>query len=55
MKFAQMENRFGDAERAETLFEKLLTSYANKVIVWTCYVDMLVKSEKFDAARYDSI
>ncbi|XP_044579907.1 protein RRP5 homolog [Cotesia glomerata] len=51
MKFAQMENRFGDAERAETLFEKLLTSYANKVIVWTCYVDMLVKSEKFDAAR----
>lgn len=53
VKFAQMENRFGDKERAETLFEKILISYPKRVDVWSSYVDVLVKSENFDAARYD--
>ncbi|XP_008558137.1 protein RRP5 homolog [Microplitis demolitor] len=51
VKFAQMENRFGDKERAETLFEKILISYPKRVDVWSSYVDVLVKSENFDAAR----
>lgn len=52
VKFAQMENKFGDKERAQTLFEQILSSYPKRVDVWSSYVDALVKSGDLDVARY---
>ncbi|XP_015118084.1 protein RRP5 homolog [Diachasma alloeum] len=51
VKFAQLENKFGDNERAETLFEKILSSYPKRVDVWSIYVDVLIKSKRYDSAR----
>ncbi|KAK6621934.1 hypothetical protein RUM44_001741 [Polyplax serrata] len=50
-KFAQMENKFGSAERAQTLYESILASFPKRVDIWSCYVDMLVKSKLIDLAR----
>ncbi|KAL0277492.1 UNVERIFIED_CONTAM: hypothetical protein PYX00_004749 [Menopon gallinae] len=50
-KFAQMENKYGSSERAQTLYETILTSFPKRVDVWSCYVDMLVKSNLTDLAR----
>lgn len=47
-----MENKLGDKERAQTLFENILSSYPKRVDVWSCYVDCLIKSENIDLARY---
>ncbi|RLU17008.1 hypothetical protein DMN91_011077 [Ooceraea biroi] len=51
VRFANLENKFGDKERAQTLFEKILTSYPKRVDVWSCYVDCLTRSEDIDIAR----
>ncbi|GLG95212.1 Uncharacterized protein GBIM_02242 [Gryllus bimaculatus] len=50
-RFARMENEWGETERAETLMENVLTSYPKRIDVWSVYIDMLVKSKKFDIAR----
>ncbi|XP_071873490.1 ribosomal RNA Processing 5 [Bombus fervidus] len=51
VRFAIMENKFGDKERAQTLFEQILSSYPKRVDIWSCYVDSLVKSNDIDIAR----
>ena len=50
-KFAHLENRLGEPERAQTLMEHILTSYPKRTDVWITYVDMLVKKGLQDAAR----
>ncbi|CAL7942589.1 unnamed protein product [Xylocopa violacea] len=50
-RFALMENRFGNKERAQTLFEHILSSYPKRVDIWSCYVDALIKSNDIDIAR----
>lgn len=50
-RFANLENKLGDKERAQTLFEKILSSYPKRVDVWSCYIDCLIKSENIDKAR----
>ncbi|XP_076167396.1 ribosomal RNA Processing 5 [Ptiloglossa arizonensis] len=50
-KFAILENKFGDKERAQTLFEQILCSYPKRVDIWSCYVDSLIKSNDIDIAR----
>ncbi|XP_076236759.1 ribosomal RNA Processing 5 [Calliopsis andreniformis] len=50
-RFAVLENKFGDKDRAQTLFEQILTSYPKRVDIWSCYVDLLVKSNDIDIAR----
>ncbi|XP_003402033.2 protein RRP5 homolog [Bombus terrestris] len=50
-RFAIMENKFGDKERAQTLFEQILSSYPKRVDIWSCYIDSLVKSNDIDIAR----
>ncbi|KAJ9583610.1 hypothetical protein L9F63_022054, partial [Diploptera punctata] len=50
-KFAHLENRLGDTERAQTLMEHILTSYPKRTDIWLSYVDMLVKKGLHDAAR----
>ncbi|KAL6430719.1 hypothetical protein ACFW04_006937 [Cataglyphis niger] len=51
VRFANLENKLGDKERAQTLFEHILSSYPKRVDVWSCYVDCLIKSEDIDVAR----
>jgi hypothetical protein len=50
-KFAHLENRLGEPERAQTLMEHILTSYPKRVDVWSIYVDMLVKNGQLESAR----
>ncbi|XP_011176334.3 protein RRP5 homolog [Solenopsis invicta] len=51
VRFANLENKLGDQERAQTLFENILSSYPKRVDVWSCYVDCLIKSKNIDLAR----
>lgn len=51
VRFANLENKLGDRERAQTLFENVLSSYPKRVDVWSSYVDCLIKSENIDSAR----
>jgi len=52
VRFANLESKLGDKERAQTLFENILSSYPKRVDVWSCYVDCLIKSKDIDLARY---
>ena len=53
-KFGQLEFKYGDKERAKTLYEKLLSSYPKRTDIWSIYIDMLIKyvPEPLIAARY---
>lgn len=51
VRFAQLENKLGDKERSQTLFEQILSSYPKRVDVWSSYVDALVKAGDIDIAR----
>ncbi|KYN31201.1 Protein RRP5 like protein, partial [Trachymyrmex septentrionalis] len=51
VRFANLENKLGDKERAQTLFENILSSYAKRIDIWSCYVDCLIKSKDIDLAR----
>ncbi|KAK7591228.1 hypothetical protein V9T40_002841 [Parthenolecanium corni] len=50
-RFALLENKYGFSEKAQTLFEHVLTTYPARTDVWSCYVDMLVKSNSIQIAR----
>ena len=52
VKFAYLENKFGDKERFQTLFEQVLSSYPKRTDIWISYVDATVKNENIDMARY---
>lgn len=52
VRFANLENKLGDKERAQLLLENILSSYPKRVDVWSCYVDCLIKSDNIDLARY---
>ena len=43
-KFGQLEFKLGEPERGKTMFEGLLSSYPQRVDLWSVYVDMLIKS-----------
>ncbi|KAI4492504.1 hypothetical protein M0804_002295 [Polistes exclamans] len=51
VRFANLENQFGEKERSQTLFEQILSSYPKRVDIWSSYVDSLVKSGEIDIAR----
>ena len=42
-KFAQLEFRYGDSEKAKTIFESMLATYWKRLDQWSIYIDMLVK------------
>ncbi|CAF0850832.1 unnamed protein product [Brachionus calyciflorus] len=50
-KFAQLEFKYGDVERAKTMYDSLLFTYPNRTDIWSVYIDMLVKHQKLDDAR----
>ena len=53
-KFGQLEFKYGDQERAKTLYEKLLSSYPKRTDLWSIYIDMLIKydANPLVAARF---
>lgn len=52
-KFGQLEFKYGDKERAKTLYEKLLSSYPKRTDLWSIYIDMLIKydTDSINSAR----
>ncbi|XP_068606968.1 protein RRP5 homolog [Brachionichthys hirsutus] len=42
-KFAQLEFRYGDAERGRAMFDKVLTSYPKRTDLWSVFIDLTVK------------
>ena len=52
-KFGKLEFKYGDRERAKTLYEKLLSSYPKRTDLWSIYIDMLIKydTDPVHAAR----
>lgn len=42
-KFAQLEFRFGDAEKGRVMFDKVLTTYPKRTDLWSVFIDLMVK------------
>lgn len=52
VQFAIMEFKYGEQNQGEVLFETILSSYPERVDVWSSYVDQLVKKGCIDLARH---
>ena len=52
-KFAQLEFKYGDVERAKTMYDSLLFTYPNRTDIWSVYIDMLVKHQLYEEARFE--
>ncbi|XP_056135664.1 protein RRP5 homolog isoform X2 [Lampris incognitus] len=42
-KFAQLEFRYGDAERARSMFDKVLSNYPKRTDLWSVFIDLMIK------------
>ncbi|XP_038146651.1 protein RRP5 homolog [Cyprinodon tularosa] len=56
-KFAQLEFRFGDAEKGRVMFDKVLTTYPKRTDLWSVFIDLMVKyaSQKEVRALFDRV
>lgn len=56
-KFAQLEFRYGDAEKGRNMFDKVLTSYPKRTDLWSIFIDLMVKhgSQKDVRALFDRV
>ncbi|XP_026215037.1 protein RRP5 homolog isoform X2 [Anabas testudineus] len=56
-KFAQLEFRYGDAEKGRTMFDKVLTSYPKRTDLWSVFIDLMVKhgTQKEVRALFDRV
>ncbi|XP_069561077.1 protein RRP5 homolog isoform X2 [Brachyistius frenatus] len=56
-KFAQLEFRYGDAEKGRSMFDKVLTSYPKRTDLWSVFIDLLVKhgAQKDVRALFDRV
>ncbi|XP_040891171.1 protein RRP5 homolog isoform X2 [Toxotes jaculatrix] len=56
-KFAQLEFRYGDAEKGRTMFDKVLTNYPKRTDLWSVFIDLMVKhgSQKEVRALFDRV
>ncbi|CAN9509947.1 unnamed protein product [Ophioblennius macclurei] len=56
-KFAQLEFRYGDAEKGRNMFDKVLTSYPKRTDLWSVFIDLTVKhgSAKEVRALFDRV
>lgn len=50
-KFAQLEFRYGDAEKGRAMFDKVLTSYPKRTDLWSVFIDLMVKHGSQKDAR----
>jgi len=51
-KFAQLEFKFGAAERGRTIFEGILSNYPKRVDIWNIFIDMELKVGETDTIRH---
>lgn len=51
-RFGQLEFRFGEMERGRTMFESLLSTYWQRMDIWSVYVDVLTKNKDIEGARH---
>ncbi|XP_039590594.1 protein RRP5 homolog [Polypterus senegalus] len=51
VKFAQLEFRYGDAERARSMFESTLSNYPKRSDLWSVYIDMMIKHGSQEEVR----
>ncbi|XP_051882885.1 protein RRP5 homolog isoform X2 [Pristis pectinata] len=51
-KFAQLEFRLGDRERAKAMFESTLSSYPKRTDLWSIYIDLVVKYGSQEEVRH---
>jgi len=51
-KYAQLEFRFGSAERGRTLFEELLADNPKRADLWSVYLDMEQKAGTPESVRH---
>ncbi|KAL9893579.1 ribosomal RNA Processing 5 [Glossina fuscipes fuscipes] len=49
--FANLNQKYGRSEMAQTLLDQIVTSYPKRVDVWSQYVDVLIKENLIDCAR----
>uniref|UniRef100_A0AAQ5YX76 Protein RRP5 homolog n=1 Tax=Amphiprion ocellaris TaxID=80972 RepID=A0AAQ5YX76_AMPOC len=56
-KFAQLEFRYGDAEKGRNMFDKVLSSYPKRTDLWSIFIDLMVKhgSQKDVRALFDRV
>ncbi|KAG7486709.1 RRP5-like isoform X1 [Solea senegalensis] len=56
-KFAQLEFRYGDAEKGITMMDKVLTSYPKRTDLWSVFIDLTIKhgSQKDIRALFDRV
>ncbi|KAM8842414.1 protein RRP5 homolog isoform 2-T2 [Synchiropus picturatus] len=56
-KFAQLEFRYGDAERGRAMFDKVMTSYPKRTDLWSVFIDLMIKhgSQKDIRALFDRV
>jgi len=50
-KFAQIEFKYGDAERGKNMYEKLVASYPRRIDIWSSYTDQLTRIGDVNATR----
>lgn len=51
LKYALMTSRYELHDFAQTIFEKILSSYNKKLNIWFTYIDMMIKYGHIDIAR----
>jgi rRNA biogenesis protein RRP5 len=51
VKYALMTSRYELHDFAQTIFEKILSSYNKKLNIWFTYVDMMIKQGQIEIAR----
>ncbi|XP_028264311.1 protein RRP5 homolog isoform X2 [Parambassis ranga] len=56
-KFAQLEFRYGDAEKGRNMLDKVLTSYPKRTDLWSIFIDLVIKhgSQKDVRALFDRV
>ena len=50
-RFAQLEYKYGEAERGKTLFEGIVDSHPKRWDLWSIYMDMEASQENIQSLR----
>jgi rRNA biogenesis protein RRP5 len=51
VKFAQLEFKYGEAERGRTVLEGVLSNYPKRLDLWSIYIDMEIKHKDTEMTR----
>ena len=50
-KFAQLEFKFGEAERGRTVFDSILSNFPKRVDIWSIYMDMELRNGDVEPSK----